>query len=139
MARSDNLMRAIFYGCLLRFLTEQNLLRVFVVSNILPEFNADAAALLHCRTRHQGHKPSFEVGEIIEILTLSLVGSGPSDRSHIYDRVLGCQKLTVSQPPVHHAIKLVDLVGLALDRIRHLLGRKLPEMMRLPHHRAVRA
>lgn len=139
MARSDNLMRAIFYGCLLRFLTEQNLLRVFAVSNILPEFDADAAALLHCRTRHQGLKPSFEVGEIIEILTLSLVGPGPSDRSHICDRVLACQKLPVSQPPVHHAMKLVDLIGLALDRIRHLLGCILPEMVCLPHHRAVRA
>ena len=87
------------------------------------------------RPGHDGLEPALEVGKVIEILALVLVGPHPAYASHVGDRIVASQELPVRQALVHDAIEPVALIGVAVDGVWDLLRRILTKMMRLPGHR----
>ena len=95
-----------------------------------------AKARLTGVARADGFEPAFEVRELAEILTLALGKPHPADAGHVGDRIAAGQKFAAGQPRVHDAVKAVDLVGIARDRIDDRLRRVMPEVDRLSRHRA---
>src|SRR5439155_17208166 len=80
-------------------------------------------------------EPALEVREVRDVLPLPLVGHDPGVNRHIRDRVLASDEIAIRQPLVEHAVEPVDLVAVAVHRIRNLLDRVIAEVIVLPGHR----
>src|ERR1700720_746754 len=71
-----------------------------------------------------------------KILALALGEADPADAGDVGNGITPGQKFALGKARVHDAVEPVDLVRIALERIRDLLRRVTAEVDRLPRHRA---
>src|SRR5262249_8577896 len=75
-----------------------------------------------CGPRQHPVEPTPEVRERLDVLPLPLPGACPADACHVGDRIAAGEEVAVREPPVHHPVKAIDLVGEAFGRIRRSVG-----------------
>ena len=87
------------------------------------------------RPRCDHVEPFLQMREVRDLLMLPLVQHRPRIARHVGDGVLAGQERAIGEPLVHHAVKPVHLVAIAVHRVRDLVGRVVAEMVVLPGHR----
>ena len=100
----------------------------------IAQIGAHLCAAHHSRTRGHTFEPSFEIGKIVDVLTLPLPIARPSPRGHVRNRIIAGEIITAHKLLIHYAVKPVDLVGIAADRIGNLFRRVAAEMVGLSGH-----
>ena len=90
---------------------------------------------LYGRPRRHTIEPPLQVRKRVNILALPRIGPEPADTGHVRDGISVSQEIAAFQPLVHDPVEAIDLVRVAIDGIRHLARRILPEMMGLTRHR----
>src|SRR5687768_13259245 len=103
-------------------LSEENFLRFLVGTEIVArvsQFSADRAPANNSGARVDAFEPRLEVRKLFDVLSVSLPAVGPSDAGDIRDRIkISRQVFARFKSHVHHAVKPVHFVGVAIDRVR---------------------
>src|SRR5579883_2687213 len=118
-----------------RRLPEEYLRGFGTVGRLGLEFFGAGVSALGRGARLDGLEPALQMGEILELLALPLIGNDPGIARHIGDRIGAGDEVAVGEALVEHAIEAVRLLDVAVDRVGQLFRRILAEMMVLPGHR----
>ena len=93
-------------------------------------------ATLHPGPRQHGIEPAFEMRELVPILSEAHILLGPTDASHVGDRIIPGKILAMGQTFVLDPEQSVHLIGIAVDAASHLFGCIVAEVISLSCHRA---
>ena len=88
-------------------------------------------ATLHPGPRQHGIEPAFEMRELVRILSEALILLGPTDASHVGDRITPGKILAIGQTFVHDPEQSVHLIGVAVDAVSYPFGCIVAEVISL--------
>ncbi len=119
-----------------RRLAEQDFRRILVDGRLSVDLLRAIIGAHRRRAVANRLEPALEVGKILELLALPLVGHDPRIAGHVRDRImLPRDESAIGEALVEHTIEPIGLVNVAADRVGQFLRRVLAEMMVLPRHR----
>src|SRR5690349_9390556 len=103
-------------------LAEHDLLRLLVHRTGAPLVGHELEAALYRGARLDRVEPAMEVREVLELLSLPLVGADPRIGRDVGDRIVAGEVLDLAETPVDDVVETPRLVGVAVDRVLDLLG-----------------
>src|SRR5208282_3431392 len=80
-----------------------------------------------CRPRLDALKPSLQVWEVLQFLSLAFVGNNPRVSRHVGDGVVAGDELAIGKALIEDAVEAVRLIDVSVDRIGDLCWRILAE------------
>src|ERR1700746_729185 len=116
-------------------LSEQDLLPFFRDGWTVRVRLASGVGPLGPRTLSRRVEPTPQVGEVVQILLLTLPGNDPGIGSHVGDAIaVASDERAVFEMTIEHAVETVCLFDVAVDRVSDFARRIEPEMVVLSGH-----
>jgi hypothetical protein len=104
-------------------LAEQDLPRRFVHDPLRADVLGFRIGAFDRRTGADRLEPALQIGEMIEILPMTLIGHDPGIGRHVGHRIGARQKFPVGEAVVGDRIESIGLRGVTLNRVGDFLGR----------------
>ena len=83
----------------------------------------------HRRPRLDGFQPAFQMREVGDVLALTLPRHHPRITGHVGDRIFAGEIIAIGELFVHHAVKPIDLIAIAIHRVLNLVAGIIAEMI----------
>src|ERR1700741_599241 len=117
-------------------LSEQDLLPFLGDGGTARVWLASGIGTLRPGTLAHRIEPAPQVGEVVQILLLTLPGNDPGIGSHVSNAVIVAgHERAAFEMTIEHAVETVCLLDITVDRVRDFVRRVEPEMVVLSGHR----